>query len=168
MRGIQEEAMAEYANNTLVGVTHIWPYSTLVNQEAQPFSDERAADVWDELRDLTFDDDVRGKICVALHASHLHNDYATDFKEELEKDDVVNNRVAFYRPRNVEFHIHRPATRELKFQPLRSVAEAYKHGLNGWEEEPDTSAPIVIPAEPAHDEKETHTIPFHLGSKLDA
>src|SRR2546427_2090444 len=100
----------EHTTNRPVGITHIWPHSKLVNPEAQPFSDEREADVWDELRDLTFDEDVRGQICVALHATINHDAFANDFKEDLEKDDVVNNRVAFYVPREVEFHIHRPAT----------------------------------------------------------
>ena len=158
----------QQTTNTLVGVTHIWPYSKLVNPEAQPFSREREAHVWDELRSLTFDEDARGQICVALHATINHNGFADDFTEDLEKDDVVNNRVSFYRPREVEFHIHSPAQPEWTYQPPRSVAEAYKYGPNGWEEVPDTSAPIVVPAEPACDEIETRTIPFHLGSKLDA
>src|SRR5690349_19918487 len=111
--------MEEYKTN--VGVTHIWPYSKLVNPEAQPFSSEREADVWDELRDLTFDEDVQGKICVALHASFNHDTYANDFTKTLQQNDVVNNRVAFYRPREVEFNVHRPGTPEHTFQSLRSV-----------------------------------------------
>lgn len=82
--------------------------------------------------------------------------------------DVVNNRVTFYRPREVEFNVHRPATPEHTFQPLRSVDEEFRHGPDGWEEVPDTSAPIVIPAKSARDEKETRGIPFNLGSKGDA
>jgi hypothetical protein len=160
--------MTEHITNTLVGVTHVWPYSKLVNPEAQPFSSEREADVWDELRDLTFDEDMRGEICVALHATVNHDAFASDFAEELQQDDVVNNRVSFYVPREVEFNIHRPATEAWSYQRLRSVAEAYKQGPNGLEEVPDTSDPIMVPAEPAHDEVEKRTIPFHLGSKLDA
>ncbi len=159
--------MQEETNNTLVDVTHIWPYSKHVNPEAQPFSDEREADVWDELRNLTFDEDVRGKICVALHAAFNHEAYAGDFKSEIEKDDVVNNRVTFYRPRKVEFNVHRPATPSYVFQPLRSVDEEFKLGPDGWEEVPDTSTPIAVSAVAARDERETRTIPFHLGSKLD-
>jgi len=158
--------MQEHTNN--VGVTHVWPCSKLVNPEAQPFSNEREADVWDELRDLTFDEDVRGKVFVALHASLNHDAYAGDFKREIEKDDVVNNRVTFYRPREVEFNVHRPATPEHTFQPLRSVDEEFRLGADGWEEVPDTSAPIVILAKSARDEKETRRIPFNLGSRVDA
>jgi hypothetical protein len=158
--------MTEHTTN--VGVTHIWPYSKIVNPEAQPFSNEREADVWDELRHLTFDDDVRGKIYVALHASFNHDAYAGDFKREIEKDHVVNNRVTFYRPREVEFNVHHPATREHSFQLPRSVDEEFKFGENGWEEVPDTSDPIVIAAVPAHDGKETRKIAFHLGSSVDA
>ena len=116
--------MTEHTTN--VGVTHIWPYSKLVNPEAQPFSDERGADVWDELRDLTFDEDLRGNICVALHASLNHDAYAGDFKREIEKDHVVNNRVTFYRPREVEFNVHHPATPEHTFQRLRGVDEEFR------------------------------------------
>src|SRR6266849_10531791 len=158
--------MLEHTTN--VGVTHVWPHSKLVNAEAQPFSNERDAEVWDELRDLTFDEDVRGKVFVALHSSLNHDAYAGDFKREIEKDDVVNNRVTFYRPREVEFNVHRPATPEHTFQPFRSVDEEFRLGAEGWEEVPDTSAPIVISATQAHDAKEKRVIPFHLGSKQDA
>ncbi len=154
-------------NKQSARVTHIWPHSKIVNPEAQPFSSEREADVWAELRDMTFDDE-RGKIFVALHASLHHTAYAGDFKKEIEKDGVVNNRVTFYRPREVELSVHRPATPAQTLQPLRSVDEEFKLGPDGWEEVPDTSTPIVIPAEPARDEKETRVIPFNLGSKADA
>src|SRR5713226_7689118 len=120
--------MQEHTNN--VGVTHVWPCSKLVNPEAQSFSNEREADVWDELRDLTFDEDVTGKVFVALHTSLNHDAYAGDFKREIEQDDVVNNRVTFYRPREVEFNVHRPATREHAFQPLRSVDEEFMFGAD--------------------------------------
>lgn len=160
--------MHEEQNNMSVGVTHIWPYSKLVNPEAQPFSNEREEDVWDELRSLTFDDDVRGDIGVAVHSTFHHNADANDFKKRLEEDDVVNSRVKFYHPREVKLNIHRPATPEHTFQPLRSVDEEFKLGPDGWEEVPDASALIVITAEPARDEKETRAIPFHLGSKADA
>src|SRR6266852_3729680 len=158
--------MLEHTTN--VGVTHVWPYNKLVNPEAQPFSNERDAEVWDELRDLTFDEDVRGNVFVALHTSLNHDAYAGDFKREIEKDDVVNNRVMFYRPREGEFNVHRPATPEHTFQPLRSVDEEFTLGPDGWEEVPDTSAPIVILAKSACDEKETRRIPFNLGSRVDA
>lgn len=155
--------------STPVGVTHVWPYGREVNPEAQAFSDEREADVWDELRSLTLDDEVRGKIAVALHETVNHNNAANTFNHELQKDDVGTNRVSFYRPREVELHIQRAAIPAHSFQRLRSVDEEFKLNANGeFEEVPDTSAPIEIPAKKARDEKEKRTIAFHLGSKLDA
>jgi AAA domain len=159
--------MAEYTTN--VGVTHIWPYSREINSDAQPFSEERESDIWDELRDLTLDDEVRGKIAVALHETLNHNATANTFNHELQRDDVGANRVTFYRPREVEFHIQRAATPARSYRPLRSVDEEFKLNESGeFEEVPDTSDPIVIPAKPARDEKDKHTIAFHLGSKPDA
>jgi hypothetical protein len=153
--------MTEYLTNTPVGVTHIWPYSKLVNPEAQPFSNEREADVWDELREMTFDEDMQGKICVALHSTLNHNAHANDFKKLLEKDDIASNRVSFFRPRVMELNIHRAATPEFSYQ---RVVEAV--GSDG--EATSKTSTIVIPAEQARDEKEARTIPFHLGSKPDA
>lgn len=159
----------QHTANTSVGVTHVWPYNKFVNEDAQPISDEREADIWDELRDLTFDDDVQGNIFVALHETLNHNAAASDFKDKLEEDDVVTSRVSFYVPREVELTIHRPATAEWTFHKVRSVAEEFKRNGSGkWEEVPDTSDPIVVPAKPARDEVEKRKIEFHLGSKLDA
>jgi hypothetical protein len=96
---------------------------------------------------------VQGKICVALHESLNHNGAENDFKHELEKDVVANNRVAFYRPREVEFNIHRPATLERTYE---------------WGDASGASETHVVPAKLARDDKEKKTIPFHLGSKPDA
>lgn len=87
--------MTEYANNTPVGVTHIWPYNRLINPDAQPFSSEREADVWDELRDLTFDKDAHGDIWVTTHVAVHHEQVKKEFANALLKDDVVYNRVSF-------------------------------------------------------------------------
>ena len=59
-------------NKQSARVTHVWPYSKIINPEAQPFSNEREADVWDELRDLTLDEDVWGKY--VWHSMHLNHD----------------------------------------------------------------------------------------------
>ncbi len=112
-------------------ITHIWPYSKIVNPEAQPFSDERESDVWDELRELTLDDEVRGKICVALHDTLNHTASANAFNHELLRETVANNRVSFYRPREVELNIHRPAIAARSVQPFRSVDEEFALGLMG-------------------------------------
>lgn len=154
----------EHATNSPVGVAHVWPYSKLVNPEAQPFSSEREADVWDELRNLTFDDDLRGNIAVATHS-----DNGDAFLTQLKKDDVVISRVKFFSSREVEREIHHPATEAYTFQRLRSVNEAFEKTASGrWEEVPDYSSPIEVPAEAAHTETRKEEIPFHLGSKLDA
>jgi hypothetical protein len=158
--------MTEYSTNTLVGVTHIWPYSKLVNPEAQPFSSEREADVWDELRDLTFDDDVRGKIAVITHT--IHQNDRDSFLNQLRKDDVDIDPVKFFPSRELERKIYHPASKAYSFQPLRSVDEEFVLGPDGFKEVPDTSAPIVIPAEDAWIETRKERIAFHLGLKQDA
>lgn len=150
---------------TPVGIAHVWPYNRITNPDAKPISSERASDVWDELRDFTFDEDVRGDIAVITHEGAYFNQIANQFKNELQSDEVVSSRVKFYAPRQVELTIHRPATAGFTFKRPRSVAEAFTKGPDGWKEVPDASAPIVIPAEPARDEVETRTIASHLGSK---
>ena len=154
-------------HSTHQGVIHIWPHSKLINPEAQPFSSERESDVWEELRNLTFnDDDVRGNIAVATHTAE--QDDRDSFLNQLKKEDVVLRRVKFLASHEVELEIHHPATKAYSFQPLRNVAEEFVHGPNGWEEVPDTSAPIEVPAESAWTETRKESVPFHLGSKQDA
>ncbi|MCU1301587.1 MAG: hypothetical protein JWQ87_1871 [Candidatus Sulfotelmatobacter sp.] len=146
------------------GITHIWPHSTPINPDAQPFSDEREADVWDDLRDMTFKKPC--SIAVVTHTT-LQND-RDSFLTQLKKDDFVFNRVKFLASREVELQIHRPCTEASSFQGLRSAEEEFKEGPNGWEEVPDTSTPIVIPARPEWVETCKESVPFNLGEKLDA
>jgi hypothetical protein len=141
--------------DTKTRVTHIWPNSKQFIPEAQPFSDEREADVWDELRNLTFDEDVRGNIGVVTH----YPDEQDDFLSILKKEDVVLSRVCFFKSREVEWSVHRPAT-EAHYSQLQSVADI-EAGL-------ETTTPIVVPAKQARIEKKKRIIPFHLGSKFDA
>jgi hypothetical protein len=155
--------MTETSINTPVGVTHIWPYSREINPDAQPFSSEREADVWEELRDFTLDDEVRGDICVALHST-FHDTDANAFLKLLQKDDVADNRVHFYKPREQKLNIRKAATEAWTYQP--PIFEDFVDDLNGWKG--DTSTPIVIPAEPGRVEVQKRLIPFHLGSKPDA
>lgn len=156
---------------TTVGITHVWPHSKLFNPDAQPFSDERESDVWDELRDVTLNDDEWGELRVATHTCFNYEfkketDVRVNYEaeketvtEQLTNDDVAISRVKFYSPRDVELNIHRAATPAYSFHRLRSIAE---------EDLPDTSAPIEVPAEPARKILEKRSIPFHLGSKQDA
>src|SRR5437879_398502 len=127
-----EHMTADQATTTPVGVTHLWPHSKLINPEAQPFSHEREADVWDELRDLTFNDDLPGNIAVATFTAI--QDDRDAFLNQLKKEDVVLNRVKFFPSREVELKIHHPATEAHSCQRLRSVDEEFVHGHNGWEE----------------------------------
>jgi hypothetical protein len=152
--------MQDHTDNK-AGVTHIWPYNKFLNPSAKPFSDEREADVWEELRDLTFDNDVRGNICVTIHSTFLYREEKSDFTKELMQDDVVFSRVKFIAPRDVELKVHRPAT------PAYSLPRLTSFTSDG-EEVPDTSALIEVAAEPAHEETQKRSIPFHLGSKPDA
>jgi hypothetical protein len=153
--------------NKLKGVTHVWPHSRLINPEAQPFSDEREAHVWEELRGLTFNNiDLRGSLAV-LTSTVLQDD-RDSFLNRLKKDDVAISRVKFFPTREVELKIHRPATQPRSLQSLRCIEEEFTYGLNGWEELPETSPPIEAPAKLAREETCKERIPFHLGSKLDA
>ena len=147
-------------------ITHIWPYSRLLNPDAQPFSWERESDVWEELRDLTFDDDLRGKIAVVTHTTH--QDDRDAFLNQLRKDDVDIDPVKFFPSREVQRKIYHPAKEAFSFQPLRSVDEEFVLGPDGFKEVPDTSSPIVRPAKDAWIETRKELIPFHLGSKPDA
>ncbi len=155
--------MKETLTNT-VGVTHIWPYSREINPAAHPFSSEREADVWNELRDLTLDEEVRGDICIALHSTFQHNADANAFLKSLEKDDVADNRVHFYKPREQKLNIRKAATVAWTYHP--PIFEDFVDDLSGWKGV--TPAPIVVPAKSACVEVEKRLIPFHLGSKPDA
>jgi hypothetical protein len=137
---------------TTKGITHIWPHS-LLNPDAQPISDEREVDVWDELRDFTFDDDP-GTIWVALH-DHTYKDWDRGTCiGELAQDDFVVNRVRYIQPREVEYKVHRPATE----------ARTFTFTNLGTEE----STTIEAPAESERDELIKKTIPWNLGSKINA
>ena len=138
-------------------ITHVWPYSKFFNLEAQPVSDEREPDVWEELRGLTFNDDLPGNIAVATHTPE--QDDRDAFLNELKKEDVVLSRVKFFASREVELEIHHPATEAYSFKRLRSVAEVVK-GPDG--EATDNASPIEVPAEAAHTETRLESIPFHL------
>lgn len=100
-----------HTTNDRAGVTHIWPYKQQFNSAAQPFSDEREADIWEELRDLTFDEDVRGNVIVATHTPDLRvsKEIVT---EQLLHDDVVINRVQFWEPREVACNVYRSGHNE--------------------------------------------------------
>ena len=146
-----------------VGITHVWPY----NPDAEPISQEREEDVWSELRGLTFDDDLRGHLAFLVHAedtfnpktgwSDFHADTCDVVLQKLYEDDVVSNCCVFFKQREVNHNIQRPATKEWSYEQPRSAAR-----LN----EP---TPIVtVPAEPARVETAAKRVPVHLGSKLDA
>jgi hypothetical protein len=151
--------------NNKAPITHVYPKLPVALGERdevgnfipdhvqEPISDEREGDVWDELRELTFDEEVRGKVCVALHASFNHAAYEGDFTKQFEKEDVVINRLAFYPLREVEHRIRKRAT------PSRTYH---------WEDASGASETYVVPAQQARDDKETRTVPFHLGSRVDA
>lgn len=102
--------MTELTTNR-AAVTRIWPYKQQFNPAAQPFSDEREADIWEELRDLTFDEDVRGNVIVATHTPDLRvsKEIVT---EQLLHDDVVINRVQFWEPREVACNVYRSGHNE--------------------------------------------------------
>lgn len=137
-----------------MSITHIWPYNEFVNAGAQPFSDEREVDVWDELRDFTFDDDTTGKIWIALH-DHDYKDWDRGTCiGELAQDDFVVNRVQYIKPRDVEYKVHRPAT------------EARTYTFTNLGTEGTTT--IEALAEPERDELIKKTTPWNLGSKIDA
>jgi hypothetical protein len=155
-------------NNGPVDITHIWPYSKQLNADAKPISDERESDVWDELRDLTFDEDVRGDIAFLTHEEDIvcangewgsnHNVTCTTLIEKFQEDLVVNNRFSFFAQREVEQEIHNPATEEIVFTS-RTAAQI---GTN----EPGRA--VTIPAKSARVETRKKRVPVHLGSKLDA
>jgi hypothetical protein len=149
-------------------MTHIWPYSKFFNPEAKPFSEEREADVWDELRDLTFDEDVRGNIAFLIHEEDIvcangewgnnHNVTSTSIIEKFQEDHVVNNRYSFFEQRELEQEIHSPATEEISFTS-RTAAQI---------EADEPGNLITVPAERARVETRKKRLPVHLGSKLDA
>jgi hypothetical protein len=157
--------MGQQQTNAAVGITHIWPYSKAFNDGAKAISDQREADVWDELRDLTFDEEVRGSIAFLTHEEDIlcsngewttnHAVTCTSLKDKLQEDSVVNNRVSFYEQREIEQTIHHPATEQFSFVS-QTVAQL---GTN----EPGTR--ITVPAEPAGVETRKKRLPFHLGSK---
>src|ERR1700730_2245662 len=156
--------MIDRNENTPVGITHVWPYNRITNSDAKPISDERESDVWDELRELTFDEDVRGKIAVLTHEKDIvcangewgnnHNVTCTTLIETFQEDDVVNNRLGFFEPREVEWEVHHPATAEFTFKSRALSQKEHKS--------------TTIPAKPAHVETKKERVPVHLGSKLDA
>src|SRR5579871_967032 len=135
-------------------ITHIWPGNKLVNPDAQPFSNERESDVWDEVRELTYDNDARGGVAVLLHTGCAHEDAKETFTEEIVKDHVVISNVKFFAPRELESEIYHPE------QPERTVAFRRPSG--------EIVNPTTIPLQPAHTETIKEKIPFHLGSRLDA
>ncbi|MHB8218324.1 MAG: AAA family ATPase [Candidatus Sulfotelmatobacter sp.] len=136
------------------GVTHIWPYNTFLNPSAEPFSDEREADVWEELRYLTFDDDVRGDIAVATHVSEMSVSKAI-VTDELKKDDVVYSRVKFWTNRELECNVYRPATPAGSCAVTNALTSAVEYQRD-------------FPAEPARNEVFKKSIAWNLGSKADA
>lgn len=100
-----------------VGITHIWPGNKLINPNAQPFSDERETDVWDELRALSFDlehDLKQGRITVVTH----YPDGGEDFLSVLKKGEVVLSRVFFFEPREIELKVHRLATSTIRKEKI--------------------------------------------------
>lgn len=147
--------MQEQINNTLVGVTHVWPYNKLINPEAQPFSNERESDVWDELRNLTFDDDVRGSIWVAPHSDPYTDWDKGTWIGNLAQDDFVMNRVKRLRPREAEYKVHRPATKARTHQLVNAETGAIE-------------SQIDVAAESERDEVIKKTIPWSLHSKIDS
>src|ERR1700733_2384175 len=134
-------------------VTHIWPYNQHFNPDAQPVSGERETDVWEELRELTFDDELRGKVVFATHVtdSPIGEDIVM---EELLKGDFVHSRVQFWEPREVECKVHRHAN------PAR--LRKLVNGLDAVERL------IETPAQPARNEVVKKNIAWNLGSKANA
>lgn len=140
------------------GITHIWPYNKALNPSAEPFSDEREGDVWEEMRDLTFDDNVRGNIAVATHVSDIASVSKAIVTDELTKGDVVYSRVKFWTTRELQCNIYRPATPAGSFV-VTAVTDALTE---------EVESQTDYPAEPARNEVIKKTIPWNLGSKADA
>ncbi len=145
----------EQSTTNKAGITHIWPYSKLINPDAQPFSSEREDDVWEELRDLTFDDDVPGSIWVAPHDDPYTDRNKGTWLGNLAQDDFVTNRVKRIHHREVEYTVHRPATEARSYQILNGETDAIEDQ-------------IEVPAERERDEVIKKSIPWNLGSKIDA
>lgn len=82
-----------------VGITHVWPRGKTSDKSATPFSDERASDVWDEIGDLTCDEDRKRKVVVLTHEGALHDVTAENILESLKRHgNFVNERVKFAEP----------------------------------------------------------------------
>jgi hypothetical protein len=142
------------ANNSPSGITHIWPRNKFINPDAKPFSDEREADVYDEIRDLTFDDDVRGSIYIAPH-DFIWKDWTPGtFTGNLSQDDFVVSRVKTLTHREVEYEVHRPATENITLRSQNCGTGEIRE--------------TVVPAKPERDEVIKKNIPWNLGSRQDA
>ncbi len=102
--------MSNY-QTTKVGVTHVYPKMPFVLGERdaagnfvpepaqKPISDERACDVWDELREFTFSEEP-GFLYVLTHDGYA--DSTDTFRKQLQKDDVDMGRVQFAGPWEIE------------------------------------------------------------------
>ena len=110
------ETVHESLNNIVAKVTHIWPYSKLFNPDAQPCSDERESDAWDELRDLTFNED---RDCIAVVTHSVYTDENDDFLNRLRKEVVTTNRVKFYSTRDIEVEIFHPSVETHTIKALK-------------------------------------------------
>jgi hypothetical protein len=141
-------------------ITHIWPINTTINPDAKPFSDEREDDVYAELRDLTLHDDTRGDIWVAPH-DFVYDDWdaGTFYGSLCNGGDFTSDRVKTLAHRDVELTVHRAAT-EATCLRLTKVSE---HGIKD-----DPAPEDWSPALPERDELIKKTIPWNLGSKIDA
>jgi AAA domain len=88
---------------TAVGITHVWPRR---NQEAKPISDEHPSDVWDEIRHLTEDEDVRGNVHILTHEGALHGVTRDEIGESLRGGNFVYSRVQFTEPKEFEREVY--------------------------------------------------------------
>jgi hypothetical protein len=93
--------MSTTTNQNDVLIIHVWPEPSDVGRslcpDCKPISDEREEDVWDRLRNLTTNPNVRRNILV-MTCSRFSEVDMVEVREEFLRDDCCPDRIKFLKP----------------------------------------------------------------------